>query len=307
MPRLADIHVDTALSNISVRYNNGIYVADDACPEIQVNKPSNVFFTYSESSMFDWDDDVVNPRDFAPEVEQGYDTDNYSVVYHAKSAFVSDEEQKAADDALSPFQDATELATNKVLLGREIRVANLMTTTSNFASGWYSTPTKLWDDLSSDPIKDIFTAIDTTFGNEPLHAVIGIQAWRKLQAHPNITAAFNFVKEGAVASVEQVASYFGFKTLSVGESRKNTAFKGQTASYSRIWGKHMVIFRRADNPTLRTADFCRTFVFGQRQVVTERSNMRGGGTGGDWVKVTYPYDLKIVAQKAGYLLSGVVT
>lgn len=305
MPALTDIHVDSALNNISRLYKNSLYIADMACPEVTVTKPSNVFYTYGEASMFDWEDDVVNPRDYASEVEQAYDTDNYSVVYHAKRAFVSDEEQAAADEGVNPLEDATELATNKVLLGREIRTANLMFTSTNYASGWTTTPTKTWNDLASTPISDIFTAIDTTMGNEPVHAVIGIEAWRSLQKHPDITSAFNFTREGAVASPEQVASYFGLKSLSIGEARRNTAKPNQTPSYSRVWGKHMAIFRRADSPSLRTADFCRAFVFGQRQVVRERSAMRGGGTGGEWVKVTYPYDLKVVAQKAGYLLTSV--
>ena len=46
MPALSQIHIDQALTNLSVMYRNANYVADQVIPVVPVNKRSNKYFVY---------------------------------------------------------------------------------------------------------------------------------------------------------------------------------------------------------------------------------------------------------------------
>jgi hypothetical protein len=302
------VHIDAALTNISVAYQNSTYIGVEALPEVKVGHRSDSWHTLDEETFFSEvndlsDGDIADPD----EIDLDRDTDSYQIVDHANRGWVSDAEKANADPAVDPEAEAVEVCMNNLLLRHERRAASLLFTSGNYASGFTSTPGTLWDDLSSDPVTDINNAIDTTLGNDPLVAVIGIQAWRKLQVHPSILGAFQFQTSGVMASVEQVKQYFGFSKLLVGEARYNTAIKGQTQSLSRVWGKHMAIFRQSPGGGLRKSSFAHTLTNGSRMVIKARDDMRGGSTGGTRIKVIWPYAIKQFAQKAGYLFTSVVS
>lgn len=306
MPSPSQLHVNSALSNISIQFRNNQYIGTEIAPLLSVNKMSDVFFKYGEADWFTRVNDLADDKSLAQELDYSVSTDSYSCRMHANRNFVSDEEVRNADAPLDPLIDATEQLTNNILLGHEKAVADLCFNPANFGSNTASPATK-WDNTSSTPIKQIQEAIDATLGNDPLYAAIGIDAFRALQRHPDLTAAFHFVSEGAVASAEQIARFFGFAGLYVGEARINTAIKGQPTSLSRIWGDSMLVYRRPASPGIRKAALAYTFSVGQRQVITERHNMIGGGTGGEFVKVIMNYDVKLISAQAGFLISNTNT
>jgi hypothetical protein len=302
------VHVDAALTNLSIAYHNSEFIGTEALTEIPVGKRADSWHTYDEETFLNEVNDLSDGDTSAPdEIDLERDTDSYAIVDHANLTWVSDAEQQNADPAVDPLADATEVGTNNLLLRHERRASILLFSTGNYATNFYTTPGTLWDDPSSDPRGDINEAIDATLGNDPLVAVIGIQAWRALSTHADITGAFFGVGEGLQASEEQVARYFGFSKLLVGKARYNTVIKGQAASYSRVWGKSMAVFRQSQTPRLKGASFAHTITNGGRQVIRIRDDRRGGGTGGTWVKTIWPYAIKQCAQKAGFLLSGVIS
>ena len=306
MPSPSQLHVNAALSNISIQFRNSQYIGTAVAPIVAVSKLSDVFFKYGEADWFTRVNDLADDKSLAQELDYSVSTDTYSCRFHANRTFVSDEEIRNADAPLSPMIDATEQLTNNILLGHEKACADLGFNPANFGSNTSSPVTK-WDNTASTPIANIQTAIDATLGNDPLHAIIGIESFRALQRHPDLVAAFHFVSEGAVASAEQIARFFGFKSLSIGEARINTAIKGQSPVLSRIWGDSMLVFRKPDAPSPRKAALAYTFSVGDRQVITERHNMIGGGTGGEFVKVTMNYDVKLISSAAGFLISNTNT
>lgn len=306
MPSPSQLHVNAALSQISVQFQNSQYIGLAVAPLLAVTKISDVFFKYGEADFFTRVNDLADDKSLAQELDYTLSQDTYSCRFHANRTFVSDEEIRNADQPLNPMIDATEQLTNNILLGHEKACADLVFNPANYGSNTASPATK-WDVSSSTPIANIQTAIDATLGNDPLHAIIGIESFRALQRHPDLTAAFHFVSEGAVASADQIARFFGFKSLSIGEARINTAAKGQPPVLSRIWGDSMLVFRKPDAPAPRKAALAYTFSVGDRQVITERHNMIGGGTGGEFVKVTMNYDVKLISASAGFLISNTNT
>jgi hypothetical protein len=302
------VHIDAALTNISVAYQNGAYIGTEALSEVKVANRSDSWHTIDEATFFSEvndlsDGDIANPD----EIDIDRDSDSYQIVDHADRGWVSDAERDNADPAIDPEAEVTEVLTNNLLLRHERRSSLLLFTSGNYASGFTGAPANgTWDDESSDPVTDINDAIDTTLGNDPLVCVMGIEVFRALQRHPDITGAFQFTKEGVMASQEMIKGYFGFSKLLVGAARYNTATKGQTQSLSRIWGKHCAIYRQAPGGGLRKASFAHTITNGSRMVLKARDDMRGGGTGGTRIKVIWPYTVKQFAQKAGYLITNAV-
>lgn len=307
MAELNQLFSPQTLEQVSIQYRNAQYIGAEIFPILKVGKTAGRIALYKQDSFFTYVNDLADHRSNVQEVEVEYDFDSYATVAHSNFAFVSNDEITVADLPLAPLIDATNKATDNVLLGHEIRAAKLGFDPANFATANKLSPGTKWDAANSTPITDIFTAIDATFGNDPVYAAIGIEAFRVLQAHPDIVQAFHFVSQGAVASREQIASFFGLKGLFVGEARQKTSAKGLADTYGRIWGDNMLLFRRPDQPSPRSASFGYTFAFRDREVFTQPNLMRGGGSGGVDVKVSFNYDIKVIAPPAGFLLHNCLT
>jgi len=84
-------------------------------------------------------------------VDYTLSTASYICLPYALAKAVTDEERKNADVPLQPDVAATEFVTNALLLGREIRVADLVSASANWA--YSASPTTQWSSDTSDPIR----------------------------------------------------------------------------------------------------------------------------------------------------------
>ena len=48
MPEVSQVHIDAALSNVSVAYRNPAFVADAIAPPLAVRKQSDKYFIYDD-------------------------------------------------------------------------------------------------------------------------------------------------------------------------------------------------------------------------------------------------------------------
>jgi hypothetical protein len=131
----------------------------------------------------------------------------------------------------------------------EFEARDLVFTAANYAAAntRVAATTDMLDNSDNEPIKIIQTLIDTPL-IPPNALVMGLAVWRPLQRHPQMVSAIKAVL-GSRAAVsgqvnqDEVAAFFGLKQVLVGKQRTNEANPGQTASYSRIWGKHLAAIR----------------------------------------------------------------
>ena len=136
----------------------------------------------------------------------------------------------------------------------EFEARDLVFTAANYQAGSTrtATTTDMLDNADNEPIKIIQTLIDTPL-IPPNALVMGLAVWRPLQRHPQMVSAIKAVL-GSRAAVsgqvnqDEVAAFFGLKQVLVGKQRTNNANPGQTASYSRIWGRHLAAIRIEDAP-----------------------------------------------------------
>ena len=112
---------------------------------------------------------------------------------------------------------------------------------------------------------------------------------------------------GAPASVQAVADLLEIDNLLVGESWVNTAKPGQTASLSRVWGKHMAFLHL--NPVANTRGNAITFgytaEYGNR-VSGSMPEPKVGLRGAQRVRVGESVNEIVSASDVGYFFANCV-
>ncbi|HBS22700.1 phage capsid protein, partial [Thalassospira sp.] len=214
-----------------------------------------------------------------------------------------EEAEKAGYD---PRDRATERATNIVMLGREVRVAGLISNPANYPAELVEalSGASMFSDPSSDPVKKISDMLDACLVR-PNQLTIGQVAWSSLRQHPKIVKATNRNSgDAGAAAKEAVAELFEVQKIHVGASRVNTTKPGQTPVIERAWGSIIAgqfIDESAD--TTGGITFGMTAEHGTKVAGSIKAQM--GLHGGELVRSGETIKELIVANHAGFLLSNV--
>jgi len=236
-PTVRDVHIESALAGVSIAYRNTEYIADQVFPNVNVTKRSDYYFIFDKQS---WFRNIVQqraPGTRAKRVDYTLSTGSYVCVPYALAKAITDEERKNADAPLQPDVSATEFVTNALLLGREIRVADLVTGSANWA--YSASPSTQWSSDTSDPIGDIQTArnnVVQTIGTKPNVAVMSWDVWQNLEVHPDLIDRVKHTRTGGIVTPNDLAGWFGFDKVLVGTAIYDAAVEGQSSSISYVWG-----------------------------------------------------------------------
>lgn len=271
-PTVSDIHIQAALTDISVAYaqEQGLFVAERVAPVIPVAHQADKFFTYTKA---DWLRSDARKR--APGTESAgggfrVSTDNYYSERVAVHMDVSDPERANADPAVNLDADATEYVTQQVLLAEE---KDFVTIAMSSASGWdgASSSTNMtgqanpssttsnfrqWNDVASTPIEDIrgeITTVAKNTGRKPNTLVLGAQVWTALADHPDLLDRIKYTQTGVIGP-ELLASVLGLNKVEVMWITNDTSVEGSTASsYSFVAGKNALLAYVEQSPGPRKA------------------------------------------------------
>lgn len=311
MPEAKSLHIDSILTNLSLKYKNEDTIWQSVMPIVKVSKRSDKFFRYNKSDSYTLTNDQIAPTSMPNEISWGVSTDNYSVKDHALGDWLA---QEAIDNADNPVQ--VEIDTNDFLnmcldIAQEKRVADIIFNASTYPTGnkVQLSGTSQWGGSADNPIDNLLTAIETCF----LRAntlVFGQEAWAKFRQLPEILDAVKSTSRyqgspGGLATASEIAALFEVDTVLIGRARYNTAKEGQTASYSRLWGKHCAALHVAKNPGIKTITFGATFVETLRQTQRDFDPKRGV-KGAHFIKVSWNSDEKVLASDLGYFIENAV-
>jgi hypothetical protein len=306
-PTLTDVHIDTPLSNVSIKYQNALYVAEKLFPPVTVNKESDKYFKYGKEDFRIYKALRADGAE-AQEVDWSVSTDSYSCDEYALSKLVTDRVRDNADNPLKPDIDTTEYLTNMILLQLENKVMSIATDTNNYDSGHYETlsGTDQWDDYeNSDPrktISDVKSVIAKKIGQDPNTMIVGKEVHEKLKYHPKILDAIKYTNLG-VATVDLLKQLFEVDNYYVAGALYETAKEGQTSSLNYLWGKNVIVAYVAPNVGLKVLTFGVTFrKTGYRRVKKWREEKRNG----DMIEVADLFVPKVVCSDAAYLLKSVI-
>lgn len=316
----SNVHTDQILSQISVGFPNNGLVGEQLFPSVAVRKQSDKYYVFGREPWLP-EDDVRAPGSVANEIiGAAVSTDTYYARERSLQIAVTDEERENVDSPLAPDRDATELVTSKIMLGREVAIKNLVTTTGNYASGLSTTlaGAAQWNAANyatSDPITDLRvgkTAVHARIFAEPNTLVIPYQVMAALEDHPDFLTRIQY-SERAIFSPELLSAILGFEKIIVPGVGINSANLGQPASLGYLWGKDVVMAWVPPRPGLKIPAFGYEFTWGSQYVDRWREEPRKS----DVIRASRRYDLKLVAQGdagtadagkaiAGYLIKAAI-
>lgn len=244
---------------VAIAYRNRALVADAVLPRVPVGTSEFKYMKYNKDDAFTIPDTKIGRKSEANVVETGGTEVTASTVDYALKDVVPLTDIQNAPPGYDPMSRASEFITDLLDLDRELRVATMVNTAANYATANKVTlsGTSQWSHASSDPLDAILAVMDSMI-LRPNVAVMGAEVWTKLRTHAKIVAAI-YGRSGAGAasaaagavSRQAVAELLELDDIIVGQSFVNTAKKGQTASFSKAWGKHCALLHR--NPLAGTS------------------------------------------------------
>jgi len=328
-PTSSAVHVDSALTNISIAYlqNASHFVAHRVFPNVPVTKQSDRYFIFNRE---DFNRDEAQRR--APGTGSsgsGYELDTtptYFADVYAHHHDVPDQVRSNADAAVDPERAATEFVMHKLLIRREKNWANTFFTGGvwdNDVDGVASSPasgeTIQWsDDSNGDPIGDIREAKSTVLENtgfEPNTLVVGQKVMDALVDNPDIVDRVKYSggvgnTSPAMVNEQTLAALFGIDRIIVSKAIENTANQGASASHSFINGNKALLCYAAPSPSLMTPTAGYTFSW---QGYLGQSNQHGVAVSqfrmdhlkSDRIEGEMAWDQKLVSSSLGYFWNSI--
>lgn len=298
------------LSNLSVQYGNDEFIGMMLMPEVQVPNLGGRFPIYGKRDRFAAPDDSMNGKSSANEVQETRTYGTYACDSYALKDHLDKLTMRNTVAPLDEMVDLVEAPNDGILLREEQRIATAMTTAGNFPTGNKTTltGTNIWDQPGSTPIVDIQAAVGALFsgkGQALKYGFCSLDVWNVLARHPDILDLLKYTSKG-LAKASDVADFFGLDGILVSSARNDTANIGQTAAYSRIWGKFFGVAKVAKNPSVRNAAFGSTFRFGPKLTRVWWDD-KTGVEGSYWAQVSVNEQHNIVASDTGYLISAAIS
>jgi len=265
-PTMSDVHIDAALSELSIAYKNKSFIADQVFPLVTVEKQSDKYYVWDKGSWLTNQVEKRTPGDTYPEGRMKLSNDEYFAdIYHLGYA-IPWEKKKNADKAIDLEKSGTNWLAHQFALNREVNIAADVFVTAV----WDTNPTVgadfvAWDDFdNSDPPDDIDTYRDTVLQNTgvlPNTLVIGKQVLSKLRRHPLLLDMYKYTGKGILTEA-QVAEALDVEKLLVGSAVQRTSNEGAAAAVQAfVWGKHALMLYVPPAPALEEPSAGYTFVW----------------------------------------------
>ncbi len=311
-----DVHIDRALTNISLGYPNEGFVGPILTPEVPVMKQSDLYYEFGkEGWVQEPGSDVRAPGSEAGEIPGlNVSTHPYFVREHSLQIAVTDEERENADPPMAPDRDGAELVTSKILLGRELAIQTMARTAANYPAAHTVTlaGTDQWSDLTnSDPKDDVKTGrlqIHSALFLEPTVAIVPYEVMAQLEDHDDMRERIKYSQPDALTA-DLVARLMNLPgRVVVPGVGYNSANMGQAEALAYIWGKDVVLAYVPGRPGLKIPAYAYEFVqrYGGSAQIAER--WREQRRKSDVIRVSRRYDHRFIAVDgsgdtlAGYLI-----
>lgn len=305
MPRPSEVHVDQALSNISVAYRNDRLIADALIPAVPVVRESDSYFIYSRDNL------RLQQTRRADTAQSNVatwhaTTSTYRLEEEALHDYVSDRMKANAEPALSLEVDTTEFLTDMIQIRKESDLASLMNTTTNWANSASLSAGLSWtsDTVTSNPIVIInsVSSVLATMGKLPNTIALHDRLFRGAQQHQSIRDYIKYTSADSVTP-QMLARLFNVDTVLVaGGIYNNTAENVfTTTGLGFIWPQVAWVAYVERAPGLRKLSAM--YKFTKTGSPWEVRRWREEDRKSDAIEVSTMYQFKVVASEAAYLLN----
>ena len=315
---ISKLHVDQALTNLSIGYQNAEFVAERVFPQFPVDKQSNKYFVH-DMERFRVVDDHRRPGSAPGEIDWTLSTDSYYCDGHGRRDVIPVEDISNADEAVDLEITSTETLTEQIYLAREVNLVAML------ASGMSPTPltSARWDVDSNDPIPVIEAAKENAqklTGKRPNCLLLSRPVWRAVRNNANVVGRITGARQLADSLVipSQFQELVEVDDLIIADAVKLTSVKGQTNALDFIWGKYALLFYRP--PAMGRKVLALGAHFRWNVLAWDPSNPDRQGGVGQFIEKWYSqdrkatiidacvyYDQKIISTAAGTMWSDCVS
>lgn len=315
MPTTQKVHLDKALTNISIGYSNEAFIADQIFKPVVVGKQSDRYYVYGKE-MFRQNDDLRAPGTEANEINWTLSLDTYFCEGHALRHPIADEERSNADDGFNLEADATDLVTYGILLNKEVDAAAKVMDAANYDAdlkvtlGAADSPKK-WSASDSTPILDVEKAKEAVHKKSGIRVntmIMSEQVFNVLKLHPALLDIIKYVQRGIV-TLDLMKAAFGIDNILIGSALKSTAMNpGQEDNLNYIWGNSVVLGYIPPTPGKKTVALGYSFMWNKDGAgPVQVRQWYEQGRRATLVEAERWYSQKMISNVAGYLFADAVT
>ena len=304
MPSLNQLHVDEALTQISIAYRNEAFVAEEVLPVVPVMKKNDVFFKFSKQHFRAYKDAYAAGQR-AQQIEVDLDARGfYMADGHALEDSITDDEREQADPSAQIEIEKTEKLTNIIALNEEINLFNNILTTTNISQNTTLSGTSKWSDyVNSDPVSVVLAArrsVQQQIGDFPNYLLLSQPVLDVLANHPRILDRVKYTANGARNQLDEqdLARVFKVEKVLVSAALYQTSNEGEADSLGYIMGTNAVLFYRPPRPGIRVPSLGYTFFWAKRSGVLRWREL---SLESDFIRVKKYYAQQLVAPPAAYM------
>lgn len=328
-PTVADVHVNAALTQVSVAYlqDQSAYIADKVFPMIPVQHKTDVYFVWSKADFFR--DEAQLRADATESAGTGVNltTQTYSANVWALHQDIGPQVRANADPSVDLDVASTQQLMQKLLIRRDrIFMTKYMgtgiwgTTVTGTPGGTpgSSTPAQWDDDANSDPFTDVAvgqTTILQNTGYMPNKLVLAWPVYQALRKHPLIIDRIKYTTKTFAGTITPalLAAAFDVDEVLVSRAVYNTAAENVAASMSFAMGKHALLCYAAPSPGLMVPTAGYTFAWqgftglNSLGVRTAQIPMNWLGLGTIRNECDMAFDMQVVGTDLGYFFASIVS
>lgn len=274
------IHVDRALTDVSLAVINADLVSDQVFPSVPVQDKTGIYYVYGKE-RFRVRDDRRAPGDETQRSRLTIAEATYTTAGHGLKDYVPREKGAEADPALDLLIDTTEVLTDQVRLNKEAALVAALVAGLTSTSTINLTSTQ-WDEDANDPIKKVRTDAETIakrIGRKPNVLAVNPDVWMAIQFNANIRGLLTGIGNLSSANITPaaVAALMGLDEIIIAGALYDSAYEGRTASLTYVWPSATcgaLLFYRARSVGRKSITLGATFRW------TKAISSIGGGAGG---------------------------
>lgn len=305
-----NLHIDQALTNISIGYRPTGFIADVVAPVIKVQKESDKFYVWNREDAFRTYDDLLAPGAEARVIDFTISNDSYYAEEYGLKTRILWRDLDNADSVLKLEMNKARKLKDTLLVKRESRVATLFTTLATYAADLSITysGTSQWNNVSyvGDPILEIDNAkeaIRQACGFYPNVIIIGAAVVPVLTNNTKYREHYKYTNAD-VSGNGLPTVLRGMKVLVPGAINTTSNEGAATPTTADVWGKNVILAYVNLNNEAMTDDFSFAYTFRAQDYQTRKYNVDSQRA--EYLETTNLEAVKVVSNVAGYLIKSVI-
>lgn len=319
-PGANDVHVDRLLTQMSIGYQNAIYIAQRIAPVVLVDRQSDIVPKYDQSHWFRNEAVKLASTDAPP--AGGYEvdtTDKYFCELYGIGHLIADDARANTDSPFNLDRDGMEWLVDKMDMARERSfISDFWKTTVWGTDKTGGSDFTKWSTFAtSTPIQNLRSFkrdIRRKIARNPNILVMGDLTWDSLADHPDLLDRIKYASSStspAIVTPNLLAQLLELEEILIGLSIYTASPEGTaegSVTYTANWDDDALLLYRPARASLRQPaaiyNFVWRTVFGTQRYIRRRREPLADRA--DLLEAFEYWDMKITAANAGLFMSDAV-